>query len=190
MTLKPDPASSTVPTLHGGAPRPLDLAERMALRCNLAERAVQIGLALVGVSRSSYRARTVPIDARHHRFLVALDVSPEFRPVHTGRELGRDGLEAWLQDVARQRYRVIFDAVYWRGNGAPPLGLRDELSSLTGAGRVSADTAPAWDVQVSDEERQALLDAVQRGMALPPLIVDDDVYQTGPAPLESRVRKT
>lgn len=189
MNVPPEPSPSTLPTEHGVAPQPLDLVQRMALRRNLADRAVQIGLALVGVTRSSYRARAVPIDARHHRYLVALDVSPDFAPAQEGRALTRSALEAWLQEVARQRYRVIFDAIYWRGV-SEALSLGDDVRTMTSSRSDAGDVLAPLDVHVSEEERMALLDAVQRGMALPPLVVDDDIYRTGPAPLEPGPRKS
>ena len=192
MTSVPGPPTSTLATRHGADAQPLDLGQRMALRRSLAERAVQVGLALLGVERASYRARAVPIDARHHRFVVTLDVDAGFCPRQSGRPLRRRAVEAFLQDLARGRYRVTFDAVYWRG-ASPALGLDDESGeggSVLRDPRSAAGTGPAaWDVQVSEEERQALLDAVQGGLALPPLLIDDETYRTGPAPLEDRPDK-
>lgn len=191
MTSVPEPPPSTLATRYGADVQPLDLAQRMAMRRSLAERTVQVGLALLGVDRASYRARVLPIDTRHHRFVLMLDVDAGFCPRQAGQLLQRRSVEACLQDLARARYRVTLDAVYWRGAN-PAMGLVDETvdggSDIAARNSSSAAAVgPAgWDVQVSEEERQALFDAVQSGLALPPLLIDDELYRTGPAPLDER----
>ncbi len=158
--------------------RAMDLPERMAFRRELAEQAVRDALRELGVAPAQYRFRVMPLDARHHRYLVTLDVAADLAPRAAGRVLQPFEVEAWLCRHAREHYALVFEGIYWRtGQEGPALARRP-------APRPVASTMPqAWEL-VSEEEKEALMEAIRAGTGRPMLHVGELSYSTDMAPLD------
>ena len=172
-------AETVMPSAQRG--RRMSLEERMAFRGELAAQAVRESLALLAVSTAQYRHRLMPLDARHHRYIVMLDVAPGFAPQQSGRAWVESEVEALMRRHAHERYGLSFESIYWRsGPQEPqPFERRGHLRPVPTTG-----TSRPWQ-QVSDEEKQALMEAIREGSELPVLHVGELEYQTDLAPLET-----
>ncbi len=158
--------------------RAMDLPQRMAFRRELAEQAVREVLGELGVAPVQYRLRVLPLDARHHRYLLTLDVAADLAPQAAGRALQPFEVEACLCRHAREHYALAFDGIYWRTHPQAPVPARRP------APRPSARAMPrAWEL-VSEEEKEALMEAIRAGTERPVLHVGDRAYSTDMAPLD------
>ncbi len=163
--------------------RAMDLQERMAFRRELAEQAVREVLRELGVAPAQYRFRVMPLDARHHRYLVTLDVAADLAPRTAGRVLQPFEVEAWLCRHALEHYALVFEGIYWRTR---PEGA---VLARRPAPRPVASVMPrAWEL-VSEEEKEALMQAIRAGTERPVLHVGDLAYSTDMAPLDGPVTK-
>lgn len=156
--------------------RAMNLQERMAFRRELAAQAVRDSLQSLGVAASQYRFRVLPQDARHHRYLVMLDIAADFEPRAAGRVLQQFEVEARLRRHAQEHYALVFEGIYWRLNQGAPAFERRQPERQTAL-------SPPWEL-VSEEEKQALMDAIRAGEELPVLHVGELEYHTDMAPLD------
>lgn len=158
--------------------RAMDLPQRMAFRRELAEQAVREVLRELGVAPAQYRFRVMPLDARHHRYLLTLDVAADLAPRVAGRVLQPFEVEAWLCRHAREHYALAFDGIYWRTSQEAPAQARRPAPRP-----VSLAIPRAWEL-VSEEEKEALMEAIRAGTERPVLHVGDLAYSTDRAPLD------
>lgn len=155
-------------------PRRMDLEERKAFRRELLDQVIRESLQLLGVVPGMYRFRIMPLDLRHHRFVAMVDVGPDFQPRRMGRTWNFPDIETFLKKHAFDRFGLMLEGIYWRvGPLAPPAGPRlgGEWGSHPGQ-------------LVSDEEKQALMEAIRVGGELPVLHVGDREYQSEMAALD------
>lgn len=171
---------TVMPTAQRG--RRMSLEERMAFRRDLAEQVVRESLEGLSVSAQQYRLRLMPLDPRHHRYVVMLDVAPGFAPQQGGRAWVESEVEAWMRRQAYERYGLTLDGIYWRANAQEQAPLERRRAHLRPVLTV-VDQHP-WQL-VSDEEKQALMEAIREGSELPVLHVGELEYQTDLAPLEA-----
>lgn len=159
--------------------RRMNLEERMAFRRELAEQVVRESLQALGVPATDYRLRLMPLDPRHHRYIVMLDVASGFAPSLRGQACTESEVESRIRRNAYERYGLSLEGIYWRADAQQQATFE----------RRSSSSAPAqeglrpWEL-VSDEEKQALMEAIREGSELPVLHVGDLEYLTDLAPLE------
>lgn len=158
-------------------PRRMDLEERKAFRRELLDRTVRESLQALNVAPGSYRLRAMPLDSRHHRFVIMIDVGRYFQPRHAGRAWDDPETEHWIRQQAYERFGLSLDAIYWRTG---------EVSDSAGPSSLPAATGPMHPHYqlVSEEEKEALMEAIRLGSELPVLHVGDWEYQTDIAPLD------
>jgi len=95
-------------------PRRMDLEERKAFRRELLDQVIRESLLALDASPSSFRFRIMPLDVRHHRFVVMLDVSNSFLPRRAGSAWTFADIEALIRKNALERFRLLLDGIYWR----------------------------------------------------------------------------
>lgn len=150
-------------------PRRMDLAERKAFRRQMLEQVLRDSLQARGLLAGVQHWRFFPQDERHHRFIAVIDVGADFAQRLVAARADYPDIETLLRQSAYACCGLRLEGVYWRT-------------------RAQARPAPGMAVpqyaQVSDEEKQALMEAIQQGLALPVLHVGDLEYQTDLAPLD------
>jgi hypothetical protein len=156
----------------------MDLEERKAFRRDLLDQAIRESLQMLDVVPSMYRFRIMPLDLRHHRFIAMIDVGPNFQPRRTGRTWNFPDIEALLKKNAFEHFGLMLEGVYWRVGTLAP----------TTRPAVGGEWGPNPYQLVSDEEKQALMDAIRQGTELPVLHVGDREYQSEMAPLDEEGR--
>ena len=169
-----------MPTAQRG--RRMSLEERMAFRRELAEQVVRESLEVLAVPATQYRLRLMPLDPRHHRYVLMLDVAPGFAPQQGGRAWVESEVEALMRRHAYERYGLTFEGIYWRASAQEQSPLERRRAHLRPV-LTSGDQRP-WQL-VSDEEKEALMEAIRVGSELPVLHVGELEYQTDMAPLEA-----
>lgn len=163
-------------------PRRMDLEERKAFRRELIDQVIRESLRSMAVPTDHFRLRLMPVDARHHRFIAMLDVAREFEPRHAGRVCELEAVEVLICQGAWERFGLTIEGIYWRvgaRTGSQPHGL---VRSTSSAPAVGTERRP-WQL-VSEEEKQALMDAIRLGNEMPVLHVGDWEYQTDMTPLD------
>lgn len=160
-------------------PRRMDLEERKAFRGELVDRVVRESLRSLGVLPASYRFRVMPLDVRHHRFIAVIDVSDEFQPHRAGAEWTFSDIEELIGKSARERFRLLIEGVYWRAIAGRGEGVAMASESHTGAGTMH----PHYQL-ISEEEKEALMQAIRDGTGMPAIHVGDREYQTDIAGLD------
>lgn len=157
-------------------PHRMDLEERKAFRRELLDRVIRESLLALEVAADMYRLRTMPLDARHHRFVAMIDVGRHFQPRRAGRAWDDPEAESWIRNCAYERFGLLLEAIYWRtGDAMAP--------SRSTAVAAAGPTHPHYQL-VSEEEKQALMAAIRRGNEWPALHVGDWEYQTDMGPLD------
>lgn len=162
-------------------PRRMDLEERKAFRRELLDQVIRETLLALDVSASTYRFRIMPLDVRHHRFIAMIDVSNSFQPRRAGSAWTFADIEALMRKNAQERFGLLLDGIYWRAGMAAPEASGAGLPVDTRSGL--AELHPHYQL-VSEEEKQALMEALREGGELPVLHVGDWEYQTDMAALD------
>lgn len=158
--------------------RRMNLEERMAFRRELAEQVVRESLQELAVPATGYNLRLMPLDPRHHRYIVMLDVARGFAPSLQGQACTENEVELRIRRNAYERYGLSVEGIYWRAGAQQAAFERRGLSPAL----VQEGLRP-WEL-VSDEEKQALMEAIREGSELPVLHVGELEYLTDMAPLD------
>lgn len=161
---------------HSMLPHRMDLEERKAFRRELLDRVIRESLLALEVAAGMYRLRTMPLDARHHRFVAMIDVGRHFQPRRAGRAWDDPETELWIRKCAYERFGLLLEAIYWRTG--------DALAPSRSTAVAAAAPAHPYYQLVSEEEKHALMEAIRQGNELPVLHVGDWEYQTDMAPLD------
>lgn len=161
---------------HSMLPHRMDLEERKAFRRELLDRVIRESLLALEVASGMYRLRTMPLDARHHRFVAMIDVGRHFQPRRAGRAWDDPETESWIRKCAYERFGLLLEAIYWRTG--------DALAPSRSTAVAVAGPAHRYYQLVSEEEKQALMEAIRQGNEPPVLHVGDWEYQTDMAPLD------
>lgn len=159
--------------------RRMNLEERMAFRRELAEQVVRESLRELAVPATGYSLRLMPLDPRHHRYLVMLDVARGFAPSLRGQACTESEVESCIRRNAYARYGLSFEGLYWRADAQQQAAFERRGSSPA----LAQQGLCPWEL-VSDEEKQALMEAIRAGNERPVLHVGELEYQTDMAPLE------
>jgi hypothetical protein len=165
--------------------RRMSLEERMAFRRELAEQVVRESLLELAVSATDYSLRLMPLDPRHHRYIVMLDVASGFAPSLRGQACTEGEVESRIRRNAYERYGLSLEGIYWRAGAQQQAAFERRSSSRAGSSPTLAQEGlRPWEL-VSDEEKQALMEAIREGSELPVLHVGELEYLTDLAPLDA-----
>lgn len=159
--------------------RRMSLEERMAFRRELAEQVVRETLQELAVRGTEYSLRLMPLDPRHHRYIVMLDVARGFAPGLQGQACTESDVESRIRRNAYERYGLSVEGIYWRAGVQQQAAFERRGGSPT----LAQEGLRPWEL-VSDEEKQALMEAIREGNELPVLHVGELEYMTDMAPLE------
>ena len=184
LFLKRPSAPETVMLTAKGTRR-MSLEERMAFRRELAEQVVRETLQELAVRGTDYSLRLMPLDPRHHRYIVMLDVAPGFAPSQRGQAATESEVESRIRRNAYERYGLSLEGIYWRAGAQQQAAFERRGSDRTGSSPTLAQEGlRPWEL-VSDEEKQALMEAIREGGELPVLHVGELEYLTDMAPLDA-----
>jgi hypothetical protein len=168
--------------------RRMSLEERMAFRRELAEQVVRETLQELAVRGTDYSLRLMPLDPRHHRYIVMLDVAPGFAPSQRGQAATESEVESRIRRNAYERYGLSLEGIYWRAGAQQQAAFERRGSDRTGSSpTLGQEGLRPWEL-VSDEEKQALMEAIREGSELPVLHVGELEYLTDMAPLDGPQR--
>lgn len=168
--------------------RRMSLEERMAFRRELAEQVVRETLQELAVRGTDYSLRLMPLDPRHHRYIVMLDVAPGFAPSQRGQAATESEVESRIRRNAYERYGLSLEGIYWRAGAQQQAAFERRGSDRTGSSpTLRQEGLRPWEL-VSDEEKQALMEAIREGSELPVLHVGELEYLTDMAPLDGPQR--
>lgn len=169
-------------------PRRMDLEERKAFRRELLDQVIRESLRALEVVSGMYRFRIMPLDVRHHRFVAMIDVANNFQPHRAGSAWTFTDIEAFIKKSALERFGLLLEGIYWRaGVDAVPQSAAPAAAAEVWAGPGALH--PHYQL-VSEEEKEALMEAIRQGNELPVLHVGDWEYQTDMAPLDEDGRST
>lgn len=165
-------------------PRRMDLEERKAFRRDLLDQVIRESLQALEVTPGMYRFRIMPLDVRHHRFVAMIDVAHNFRPRRAGGAWNFPDIEAFIRKSAFERFGLRLEGIYWR------VGATTAAFERRGLEQGAGITQPPSPYQlVSDEEKEALMEAIRQGSELPVLHVGDREYHSEMAPLDDAGRR-
>lgn len=94
--------------------RRMSLEDRMAFRRKLADQVVRESLQELQVPADDYNLRLMPIDPRHHRYIVMLDVTSRFAPSLRGQACTETEVESRLRCNASEHHGLSIEGIYWR----------------------------------------------------------------------------
>ncbi len=178
------PSAPETVMLTAKGTRRMSLEERMAFRRELAEQVVRETLQELAVRGTDYSLRLMPLDPRHHRYIVMLDVAPGFAPSQRGQACTESEVESRIRRNAYERYGLSLEGIYWRAGAQQQAAFERRGSDRTGSSPMLAQEGlRPWEL-VSDEEKQALMEAIREGGELPVLHVGELEYLTDMAPLD------
>uniref|UniRef100_UPI0035AE80F0 hypothetical protein n=1 Tax=Hylemonella sp. TaxID=2066020 RepID=UPI0035AE80F0 len=179
------PSAPETVMLTAKGTRRMSLEERMAFRRELAEQVVRETLQELAVRGTDYSLRLMPLDPRHHRYIVMLDVAPGFAPSQRGQAATESEVESRIRRNAYERYGLSLEGIYWRAGAQQQAAFERRGSDRTGSSPTLAQHGlRPWEL-VSDEEKQALMEAIREGGELPVLHVGELEYLTDMAPLDA-----
>ena len=184
---KPDVTNDIVPP-DSLPPSRMNLEERKAFRGEMIQQVIRESLQALDIKASAYCLRVMPLDVRHHRFIAMIDVGHSFEPQRSGGAWNFPEVETFIQKSAIERFGLLLDGIYWRIGTTTTVferrrRERDEITTKADRA-VDADIRPGSYRLVSDEEKQALMEAIRQGSERPVLRVGDQEYQTDMAPLD------
>lgn len=178
------PSAPETVMLSAKGTRRMSLEERMAFRRELAEQVMRETLQELAVPAAQYSLRLMPLDPRHHRYIVMLDVAPGFAPSQRGQACTESEVESRIRRNAYERYGLSLEGIYWRAGIRQQAAFERRGSDRTGSSPTLAQEGlRPWEL-VSDEEKQALMEAIREGSELPVLHVGELEYLTDMAALE------
>ena len=182
----------------------MDLEGRKAFRQEMLYQSIRETFLSIQVIGSMYKFKTLPVDERHHRFAVMIDVTEPFLVATEARIMSFSTIEVLLRENTYNRFSVLIAGVYWRLNESEPQFVpRERTVAAMNAAGTSATRQPCktpfdWDSTapilachasqaVSDDEIKAFIDARRNGSPLPVAHVVDEEYQSELGPLDDGV---
>jgi len=159
-------------------PERMTLAERMALRREMAFQVVRYVMGEWGLPETSYRFKVVHTDPRGHHYSVMIDLPVQFMTdvSISQRELQRLGR---LIDVAaRKRFNLRVPGVYWRVSEHLAMDVTDHSGTkqiLPGASQVTDRSESAAHARIAAVEKALFHGAAVR--------VNGRLYDTDLSPL-------
>ena len=188
------------------ATRRMDLEERKAYRKELAYQSIRETFLSMEVVSHMYRFKVMPVDVRHHRFIAMVDVAKSFVTGVQARPKSFAVMEHTIRTATYQRYGVGIDGIYWRvsetaepferdarasdrarSGGFETAALRSPATLVGGEQKPTVTLARHGYQEVSSDERDAFMAALQRGKAPPLVRVGEQEYLSDLMPLEDEV---
>lgn len=182
----------------------MSLEERMAFRREMLYQSIRETLLSMEVIGSMYKFKVMPVDERHHRFIVMMDVAKSFVTSKSYKTKSFAAIEHMLRVDAYKRYGVLIDGTYWRVSETESqfeyhARVNDRSHGVAVAARsaivkekaisqsrVASIGGPGYE-PISDDERRAFMQALEKGYAPPALHVGDKEYQSDLAPLDGGI---
>jgi hypothetical protein len=160
-----------------------------------------LSLEVVG---SMYKFKVMPVDERHHRFIVMIDVAKSFVTARESRTKSFAALEAQMRTHTYKRFGVLIAGTYWRISETEEsfdrfVRASDKDESVAKRRTVLPPAAEHTDEptavslsrqghdQVSDNEAKAFMEALDMGRSLPVVNIGELVYQTDLSPLDEGI---
>jgi|GEM_PF-589300 hypothetical protein len=189
----------------------MNLEERKAFRQEMLYQSVRETFLSMEVIGSMYKFKVMPVDERHHRFIAMIDVAKSFVTGKEARTKSFAAIEKLMRTNTYKRYGVLLEGTYWRVSESetqfePRARAADAADTASAPSAVQAQQArkpptpgahpaaapePVMARQpfqpVSEEEAQAFMDAIAKGLAPPVVHVGDRDYQSDLAPLDSGI---
>lgn len=165
------PIATPEPTLDADASNKMTLVERKKFRREMLVKSISDTLTSCGVLSSMYRFKAIPVDERHHRFLVMVDLRKSFIIGAVNKSLA--SFEPIIKVNAFERFGLRIDGIYWRTNESEcSLEFQSTAAKISQTDRFDAPPISSRTYQpVSEEEHSAFIEAMKKGMAPPPLTV-------------------
>lgn len=160
-------------------PRKMDLEERKAFRRDMLDQVIRESLQALEVMPNMYRFRIMPLDTRHHRFIAMIDMAQDFQLRRSASAWNFHDIEVFIKKNAFERFGLLLEGIYWRVGAATSVGRSAVAGVVEG---------PSPYELVSDEEKQALMEAIREGAELPVLHVGEREYHSEMAPLDEHGR--
>ena len=95
-------------------PKRMDLEGRQAYRKKMLTQSIHETFTSMAVGVSQYTIAVVPVDARHHRFAVMIDVARSFLTVNAARTMSFSEIEVLMRTNTYNRFGILSVATYWR----------------------------------------------------------------------------
>ncbi|MFZ3220419.1 MAG: hypothetical protein WA174_10325 [Rhodoferax sp.] len=185
----------------------MSLDERKAYRQEMLYQSIRETFLMMEVVGSMYKFKVMPVDARHHRFVVMVDVAKSFVTNKENRTKSFAALEKHLRSHTYNRYGILITGIYWRVSEteeqfefqprATDSAAADDFGVIQARKKpVDSAMAPAANgvklareayQPVSDDEAQAFMDALRRGVNPPAIHVGDQEYKSDLAPLDDGI---
>lgn len=185
----------------------MNLEERKAFRQEMLYQSIRETFLSMEVIGSMYKFKVMPVDDRHHRFIAMIDVAKSFVTGKEARTKSFASIETLMRSNTYKRYGVLLEGTYWRvSESEAQFEPRARAADTAGAhsatqvqlarkapANTTPDTAPEPVMArqpyqpVSEEEAQAFMDAISKGLAPPVVQVGDRDYQSDLAPLDSGI---
>jgi hypothetical protein len=182
----------------------MTLEERMAFRREMLYQSIRDTFLAMEVVASMYKFKVMPVDERHHRFAVMIDVAKSFVTNRPNKTKSFAAFEQMMRVDAYKRFGVLINATYWRVSETESqfefharVTDRGDATAVTarslasqkrpqGQSRVAAISGSAYE-PISEAEKDAFMQALQKGYAPPPMMVGDKEYQSDLAPLDDGI---
>jgi len=97
-------------------PQRMTLAERMAYRREMLYQSIRESLLQLQAISSMYKFRVMNLDARHHRFVVMIEVTNSFEAKLGGISVGFNQIEEYIKKRASERFGISLESIFWRVN--------------------------------------------------------------------------
>lgn len=183
-------------------PGRMDLRERKAYRREMLYQAIRESLLSLEVIPSMYKFKVMNVDERHHRFIVMIDVTQSFRPHQSSQSQSFCDIEDFIKASTFDRFGLSLEGIYWRVNSTNiPFERQNRAadspetaSAMLSRSRQQEPVSDPFSATqrlarqeyqpISEEEKQALSEAIRRGAILPVLHVGEKEYQSDHAPLD------
>jgi hypothetical protein len=200
---RPIAAPADASPLPADAVRRMDLDERMAFRRERLYQSIRETFLSMEVVSHMYRFKVMPVDERHHRFIAMIDVAKSFVTGAHSKTKSFAAMEQSMRINTYKRFGILIDGIYWRvseteehferhsrasdpARAAAALhhGDDEEFAVLDNpAGTLSRDGYQ----DISNEEREAFMEALRKGAVLPAVHVGNLEYQSDLAPLDGGI---
>lgn len=183
----------------------MDLAERKLFRREMLYQAIRDSLSSLEVVSSMYKFKVMNVDARHHRFIAMIDVTKAFQTGKYSKPQSFYEIEEFIKKNTLDYFGLVLEGIYWRvSTSESPF----ERNTREGDSPQTASTVLAANRQrevvgdvrnarqrlsrhqhqaVSEDEKQALMEAIRKGSRLPVLHVPEQECQSDLAPLDEGI---
>lgn len=195
------PAAAASPPVN--AVQRMDLDERMAFRRERLYQSIRETFLSMEVVSHMYRFKVMPVDERHHRFIAMIDVAKSFVTGPKSKTKSFAAMEQNMRLNTYKRFGILIDGIYWRvsetedqferhSRASDPARAPSALHGTDDDAMVVLDnTAGALSrdgyQEISQDEREAFMEALRRGAVLPAVHVGEKEYQSDLAPLDGGI---